>query len=265
MHTHFSEGTYSPEEIVQESLRAGLACIAITDHDTAEGIPPTLNAAQQYDLEIIPGIELSTEIDKKDIHILGYFIDFQNKQLNEKLMQFQNARVERIKEMLQKLKEEGIDNIAFEEVEALTRSDSIGRPHLAALLIKKGWVSTHRQAFERFLGEECSAYVPKLKQTPHEVIDLIHQAGGLAVLAHPMITNRNELIPGFVEAGLDGMEVYYPNCSMNVVRFYEKIAKRNNLLMTGGSDAHGETRLIGSVKVSYELVEQMKERKDSYK
>jgi 3',5'-nucleoside bisphosphate phosphatase len=266
IHTHFSDSTASPAQVVIEASLNGLTAIAITDHDTVEGIPATVAAAQDKGLEIVPGIELSTEMHDEEIHILGYFFDHQNETLAKRLNEFQTSRVSRVKEILEKLARQGINNITLEEVLDLSRSQSVGRPHLASLLIEKGWVKNMREAFGRFLGEGCPAYVPKLKQTPYEAIDLIRRFGGVAVLAHPMVNSKDELIASFVEAGLGGLEVYYPNCSPAIVSYYGGIAKKHDLIMTGGSDAHGDRRrdtAVGKIRVPYEVVEQLQARAGS--
>ncbi|MCR4338031.1 MAG: PHP domain-containing protein [Candidatus Omnitrophica bacterium] len=263
IHTYFSDSTDSPQEVVRQAIEKGLSCIAITDHDVLDGIEPTRLAAESYDLEVIPGIELSTEKDKKDIHILGYFLDYQNPQLQAKLNPFQEARVERVKEILKKLKAFGIDNISLEEVCALTKSKAVGRPHVAALLIEKGWAKDMNQAFDKYLADGAAAYVPKWKLSPTEGIELIHAYGGLAVLAHPMLNNKDEIIPLLVKAGLDGLEVYYANAFDHQIFYYEKLARKHKILMTGGSDAHGQAKkhtYIGAQSIPYELIEKMKER-----
>ncbi len=267
VHTHFSDSTASPNEVVQTALKQGLTCLGITDHDTCDGIAPAAQAAEGTWLEIIPGIEFSCFQQKRDIHILGYFLDCHHPELLEQLHKFQNARVERVYKMIDKLKEQGVDNIIPEDVLKLAESDAVGRPHLASVLVDKGWVSNIRSAFDRFLADDRPAYVPKFKQTPYEAIELIHQAGGAAVLAHPAVTNVDELIPGFVDAGLDGLEVYYPPRYSHTVRFYEGLARKYSLLMTGGSDAHGEDRShgrIGDIKIPYSLVEDLKARAARY-
>jgi hypothetical protein len=154
-------------------------------------------------------------------------------------------------------------NIEFDEVCALTKSRAVGRAHLAFLLKQKGWVNSIKQAFEKYIGEGCPGYAPKFKQTPFEAIDLIHQSGGLAVMAHPMLTQKDELIARMAKAGLDGLEVYYPNCSDTVINFYAGLARKHKLLMTGGSDAHGSAKThthVGKATVFYETVEEMKKR-----
>ena len=262
IHTNFSDSTLTPQEVAEESYAAGLSCISITDHDTIDGIYPTQLATRKCGVEVIAGIELSSSFNDKDIHILGYLIDFHNETLNSELSLVQDARVERMREMIEKLKTLGMGDINLEEVCALSQSKSVGRPHLASVLFKKGLVSSLREAFDKYLGEGCPAYVEKYKITPAKAIELIRQAGGVAVLAHPMITGRDELIPAFVEAGLQGIEVYYPNYSNNTISFYEGIARKYNLIMTGGSDAHGKAKdntFIGKIKISYGIVQQLKE------
>jgi predicted metal-dependent phosphoesterase TrpH len=262
IHTYYSDSTASPEEVVQEALAAKLACIAITDHDIVEGVAPAIEAARPLGLEVVPGIEFSSEFENCDIHILGYFIDFTKGPLLERIDLFLNERIERMKKMIMKLKAMGVNNIEFEEVCALTRSRAVGRAHLAFLLQQKGWVSNMKAAFEKYIGPGCPAYAPKYKQTPFEAIELIRSCGGVAVMAHPMLTQKDELIPRLVAAGMKGLEVYYPNCMENVVQFYERIAQKHGLVATGGSDAHGKAKAythIGKRTVPYDVVEQLKE------
>ena len=262
IHTHFSDGTSSPQEVIEQTHRAELSCISITDHDTIDGVTPTQLCAQALEIEVIAGIELSSGLDNKDIHILGYLIDCQNETLKSELNHMQNARIERMRQMIEKLKTLGIDNISLEEVCILSKSKSVGRPHLASVMHKKGLVSSLREAFDKYIGEGCPAYVEKYKMTPFEAIKLIRQAKGVAVLAHPMVTNRDELIPRMVEAGLQGIEVYYPNYSNNTISYYEGIARKHNLITTGGSDSHGAAKdntYIGKIKISYSIVQQLKE------
>lgn len=261
IHTHFSDGTSSPQEVIEQAHANGLRCIAITDHDTIDGIGPATEEAEKYGIEVISGIELSSEINNKDVHMLGYLFDYQNKEFADRIKYMQGVRVDRMKEMIEKLKPLGIDNIALEEVCALAQSDSVGRPHLAAKLMEKGWVSSIKMAFNKYLADDAPGFVPKFKQTPHEAIALIQKAGGIAVLAHPMLTKVDELIPGFVEAGLGGIEAYYPNTTDTVMNFYEGLAKKHGLVVTGGSDAHGDSKkytYIGKKMVPYELVEKLK-------
>ena len=262
IHTHYSDGTMSPQEVVRDALHCGLNCIAITDHDTVEGISAAVEAARGHDLEVLSGIEFSTEINGKDIHMLGYLFNWQDASLVEQLQKMQNARAERMKKMIQKLEALGIHDISFEEINGSAKTKALGRPHLAAALVEKKVVGNMKAAFAQFLAEGAPAYVPKFKQTPQEAISLIKGLGGIVVLAHPMLSNVDELIPGFVQAGLGGLEARYPNCSENVTRFYEGLARKHNLVITGGSDAHGAAKkhtFIGKVRIPYDLVEKLKQ------
>jgi len=262
IHTHFSDGTFSPEQVVAEARACDLAAISITDHDTLDGIAPAQAAAAGSGLEVIAGIELSCEIEKKDIHLLGYYVDCADDDLQKVLVKMRDVRVKRIEQMLVTLKEQGVERITLDDVLSLTRCDAVGRLHLATMLQQKGYVASIQEAFTRFIGEGCPAYVPKHKQTPHEAIELIRRVGGVAVLAHPMINNRDELIPGFVEAGLQGIEAYYPNASKTTVAFYRGLAEKYHLVATGGSDAHGDAKkstCIGATRVGIEVVERLKE------
>ncbi|MCK5259937.1 MAG: PHP domain-containing protein [Candidatus Omnitrophica bacterium] len=261
IHTHFSDSTSSPEEVVQQAHEHDLGCISIADHDTIDGIEPAIEAAGKYDIEVISGIELSSEFNGKDVHVLGYLFDYKDQKFVDRINCMQNERVIRMQKMIDKLKEMGVDNIALEEISEMARSDSLGRPHLATLLREKGWVKTNQMAFNKYLADDAPAFVPKFKQTPYEAIALIQKFGGVAVLAHPMLTRVDELIPSLVEAGLGGLEVYYPGNSDNVTRFYEGLAKKYDLAMTGGSDAHGGAKkhtYVGKVQIPYDLVEKLK-------
>ncbi len=261
MHTFFSDGTSSPEEVVAEAMKANLAAIAITDHDVIDAIVPARRAAASLGLEVIAGIELSSEYEGKDIHILGYCVDLDKGPLREKIELFLDGRCDRMKQMIMNLRAVGIDGIDFDEIAQLTQSRAVGRAHLANVMVQKGHVASFREAFEKYLSEGKPGYAPKFKQTPFEVIDLIKQSGGVAVMAHPMLTMKDELIPQFVAAGLGGIEVYYPGCSPTVIGFYEKIARKHNLIATGGSDAHGKAKsytYVGKATVPYDVVEQLK-------
>jgi predicted metal-dependent phosphoesterase TrpH len=261
IHTYYSDSTSSPQEVVDEALKTELSCIAITDHDIVQGVGPTVEAAKQHPLEIVPGIELSSEFENCDIHILGYFIDHQQGPLFDKIDVFLDARMERMKKMIMNLKAVGVDNIEFEEVCALTHSRAVGRAHLAMLLQQKGWVPNFKAAFEKYIGPGCPGYAPKYKQTPFEAIELIRSSGGVAVMAHPMLTQKDELIPRFVAAGLKGLEVYYPNTINTVTQFYERIALKNGLIATGGSDAHGSAKTytyVGKRTVPVDIVDQLR-------
>lgn len=262
IHTTCSDSTQTPEEVVVAAHEAGLSCIAIADHDTVDGIEPAIEAGQKYDIEVIPAIELSTEINKKDVHMLGYLLDYTNKEFCEVIDKVQHSRIGRMHDMINKLKELGVDNISFEEVEKMAGTKSLGRPHLAHFLVEKGWVKNRQEAFHKYLAEGQPVCVPKFKISPFEGIELIAKAGGIPVLAHPKFSEIDEHIPALVEAGLGGLEVYYPNTPPELVRFYEGIVEKHGMVATGGSDAHGDNKrhtYIGRMNVPYELVEKLKE------
>lgn len=261
MHTYFSDGTASPEEVITDALKAQLACISITDHDTIDGVALTQQAAQGHDIEVISGIELSSEFEGKDIHMLGYGFDINKGPLVDKLDQFLDGRVARMKQMLMNLSTVGIKDIDYDEIALMTKSRAVGRAHLATALITKGHVASFKEAFDKYIGEGKPGFAPKFNQTPFEAIELLKQSGGVAVMAHPMLTQKDELIPRLVQAGMGGLEVYYPNCSDAVISFYEKIGRKHGLILTGGSDAHGKAKPythIGKAVVAYDNIEALK-------
>jgi predicted metal-dependent phosphoesterase TrpH len=263
VHTNFSDSTASPQEVVAEAHSRGLFGISITDHDTIDGLPDACAAAGPLGLEVITGVELSSEYKGKDIHILGYCFDLNDSPLVRQLKAMQQARIERMKKMIVRLNELGKGGIDLQDVAGLTRSDSVGRLHLAKVLLERGHVSSLEEAFVKYLGEGAAAYYPKLRMTPLEVIKLINDSGGVAVMAHPVLTQRDDLIPAFVEAGLGGIEAYYPNCLMAVVDHYLELVKKYDLVATGGSDAHGASKtntFVGKSYVPYAWVEKLKER-----
>lgn len=262
IHTYFSDGTLSPEETIEEAHRHGLKCIAVTDHDTLDGIAPTIEAAKKYGIEVISGVEISTQINGRDIHILAYLFDHNDKEFQTKLRSMQDSRVPRMREMIEKLNGLGICDISLEEICAKTQSNSVGRLHLAQALVAKNHVKNVKEAFDKYLADDKPAYVGKQKLSPEDAFAMIKRAGGVSVMAHPMMTGADELIPRFVSAGLDGLEVFYPHIMEKIIEYYKKLAVKHNLVLTGGSDAHGAAKqhtYIGKVKVPYEIVERLKE------
>ena len=261
MHTFFSDGTFSSEKTVQEAIRQGLSCIAITDHDTIDGVKPALEAAKGTALEIITGVELSTDLNGHDIHMLAYGFDLDDTSFTTLLNEWQSERRPRMQKMIEKLKEMGMKDLHLDEVSALAKSKSVGRMHLATILAQKGYVKDNQEAFDKYIGTGKPAYVGRKQVTPFEVIAAIDRAGGAAVLAHPMLTKVDELIPEMARQGLKGLEVFYPNTADHLANFYKKLAEKYNLIVTGGSDAHGAAKkntYLGKVKIPYEYVEQLK-------
>ena len=263
LHTLFSDGTYTPEELVSGSLKAGLAAIAVVDHDTVDAVSPSIKAAEGRGLEVLPGIELSAAFNGQEVHILGYLIDYRDKAFLKKLESLKENRVERIYAMSAKLKGLGID-LDPQSVFALSGNGTAGRLHVARALVKEGLVGSVPEVFQKYLGDNGPAYVLGFRFSPGEAIEFIKDAGGVPVLAHPYILRNDELIPEFVKSGIMGLEAYYPEHSQGMTNFYLDLAGKNNLLVTGGSDCHGKAKpevRIGSLKVPYELVEKLKEAK----
>jgi predicted metal-dependent phosphoesterase TrpH len=265
LHTHFSDGTYSPEELVSEAQRHGLAVIALTDHDTVEGCSRTASECQEKGLEFITGTELTAEQGGDEIHILGYLLDVRNRKLLEEIGKFQAVRQNRIREIVARLNQLNVP-LEAEAVFGLANCQSPGRPHVARALVQAGVCADLDEAFERFLKRNRPAWVPKFKMSAAAAIDLIHQAGGIAVLAHPGLNRSDDPISGMVEAGLDGIECFHTKHSTATTEHYLELADRFHLLVTGGSDCHGMSKgkpLIGTVKVPYQHVEMLRAKATS--
>ncbi|HEX3626262.1 MAG TPA: PHP domain-containing protein [Verrucomicrobiae bacterium] len=260
LHTSFSDGTFSPEELVLQAQKNGLSCIAVTDHDTVEACERAGAACAAVKMEFVPGAELTAEHDDTELHILGYFLDIHNKTLLAEIAKFQVVRQSRIHEMVARINELGVP-LKAESVFELANCKSPGRPHVARAMAKAGFVKNLDEAFERFLKKGRPAWVPKFKISALEAIDLIHQSGGLAVMAHPGLNRTDSIIPAMVAAGLNGIECFHTKHSTAMSERYLEIADKYNLLVTGGSDCHGFSKgkpLIGTVKLPYEHIQKMK-------
>jgi predicted metal-dependent phosphoesterase TrpH len=260
LHTFFSDGTFSPEELVGYGQRLGFAALALTDHDSVEGCPRMVAACEAAGIFFVPGTELTAEHNDTEIHILGYFVDTQNEKFLSDIARFQAVRQNRIREMVARLNELNVP-LEVETVFALANCKSPGRPHVARALVKAGLVANLDEAFERFLKKSRPAWVPKAKMSALEAIELIHRAGGLAVVAHPGLNRTDDVIPALVEAGLDGIECFHTKHSTTTSERYLEMADKFHLLITGGSDCHGFSKgkpLIGTVKLPYEHVEKLK-------
>jgi len=260
LHTFFSDGTFSPEELAGHGARLGFAAMALTDHDSVEGCARMAVACEAAGIEFIPGTELTAEIGDTELHLLGYFLDAQNKKFLTEIAKFQIVRQNRIHEMVAAINKLGVP-LEAQTVFALANCKSPGRPHVARALVKAGLVKNLDEAFERFLKKGRPAWVPKAKMSALEGIELVHQAGGLAVMAHPGLNRTDEIIPALVEAGMDGIECFHTKHSTAMAERYLEFAEKYNLLVTGGSDCHGFSKnkpLIGTIKLPYDHVEKMK-------
>ncbi|MDD5432168.1 MAG: PHP domain-containing protein [Candidatus Omnitrophica bacterium] len=261
LHTVYSDGTSTPEELVLESAKRSLSCIAVVDHDTVKGIDGTILAASKENIEVIPGIELSAEYNGLEIHILGYFIDYKNEVLINKLEALRQNRIERVYKITDKLKESGI-NLNPDSVFGISGMGTVGRMHIARAMVKEGFVNSTYEAFKKYIGDNCPAYVLGFKFSPFEAINLIKDFQGIPVLAHPYIIKNDDLILELIMNGIMGLEIYYPEHSQSMINYYLELAKKYNLVVTGGSDFHGEAKpdvKIGCMKLPYEFVEKMKE------
>ena len=239
LHTTYSDGTLTPNELVQLALKNNLEIISITDHDCTDGIDEAMLASLNRNLTVIPGIELNTDTEDGEIHVLGYFIDYQNKDLQKLLIECRNSRVERARMMVEKLNSLGI-NIQWTRVEELAGYGAIGRPHIANAMLEIKSIKTFQEAFEKYIGRNGVAYIERFRLNVFEAVKTIRQYGGIPVLAHPgYIKNLDNLLPILIESGLKGLEVFYANYDTNTINKLKNIASKYGLIPCGGSDYHG--------------------------
>jgi 3',5'-nucleoside bisphosphate phosphatase len=267
IHTTASDGLFPPGEVVRIAKEAGLRAIAITDHDTVGGVAHARAAAANFGIELVPGVEISTLAEGQDVHVLGYFVDTEQKWFLQRLQSLQYMREERNRQIIEKLNKMGIA-ITWEEVQAKKRDASpernVGRPHIAEVLVDKGVVHSMDEAFDRYLGKDGAAYVTTKRMTPFEAIDLIKEAGGVPVLAHPGLYENDALVEEIIAHGLVGLEVYHPDHDRERTERYRLMAERYGLIVTAGSDFHGERHgsmfhaPIGTQTVAYDQVKRLK-------
>ncbi len=264
IHTTFSDGASTVKEVLEAAHYKGMSAISITDHDCTDAYPLAFELGEQLGIEVIPGVELSSEIDGTDIHVLGYFIDIENPLLVSKLDEMKDARYYRAKKIVENLNKQGID-LRFETVLSIAGLGAIGRPHIAAAMLKEELVYSFREAFDKYIGYGSTAYVEKLKMHPKEVFDLVKQAGGVPVLAHPGVTHVDERILEFIREGLQGIEVYHMEHPASAERHYTRIAKKHHLAISGGSDFHSSNQNrseIGIPQVPYTTVRSLKDKRE---
>jgi predicted metal-dependent phosphoesterase TrpH len=246
LHTTHSDGSFTPTEVINLAWKAGVTALAITDHDITTGILEAAEAGQEHGIDVIPGIEISSTLGSSELHILGYFLDYQDIRLNEQLTLLRESRHRRNPQIIERLQAAGID-ITYEEVRALAGTESVGRPHIARVLMEKGVVATAKEAFDLWLADGRPAYVPRELPAPSEAIQWIKAAKGLPVLAHPTWVKTTEgtltdLVRRLKADGLAGVEVHYSTHTPRQTREYLALAKQLDLLVTGGSDFHGITK-----------------------
>ncbi len=258
LHSCFSDGVLSPKALLERATRAGIKILALTDHDTLVGFSEAQQAASVFQLELISGIEITSWFGGKELHILGYLLDPENKPLRELQERLKRGRVERFRAMGQRLRTLGYP-LDVEKI-VVEAKGNLGRPHLARAMLKANYVFSFEEAFDRFLGDKGPAYQPLTHLSSQEAIEMIHAAGGQAVLAHPGVEGIDEQIPELCRLGLDGLEVSHPSHSKAIHKHYAALAKRLGLIPTGGSDFHAEKNLMGLHGTQPEALEALKQR-----
>ena len=271
IHSTASDGSCSPVEIIEIAAKAGLRAIAITDHDTLEGSLEALRHQHSSHVEILPGIEISVTFVSGTMHMLGYLVDFDDAFLRQSLKAVQKARADRNVQIVEKLQNLGVD-MDYDEVSEVSGGGQIGRPHIAHVLVQKKVVQSIDEAFNKLLRKGCPAYVERYRLLPVEAIQTILRAGGVPVLAHPFTLNTktegdlDRVLADLKQAGLKGLEAYYPSHGPERTACYERLAYRHGLLLTGGTDFHGTAKPgihigigRGDLRVPYRFVEKLKQ------
>src|SRR6266704_2037313 len=261
-HTTASDGMYAPRDLVIEAASRGVRVLAITDHDSTEGLPEAFDEAERRrPLELLPGIEINCDVEGAEIHVLGYLMDWQAPWFQEFCREQRRERRERVHRMAERMAGLGMP-IDAEEVFAIVKEGSAGRPHVAQVMVQRGYVRSVREAFDRYLHANGPANVPRKRLTPAEAVRIIRRARGVPVFAHPGLADRDALIPELVEAGLMGIEAIYAEHSAAQTAHYQDLCRRHGLVATGGSDYHGErsgrTNPLGHPPVPMSVWEELK-------
>jgi predicted metal-dependent phosphoesterase TrpH len=263
LHTNFSDGTFTPEELAARAAEQNLAAVALTDHDTIAGCPRMAEACAQHGLEFIPGAEFTADHCGREVHILGYWLDTESPALLAQLATFQAVRTQRIRDMVERLNRRGI-NLTTDAVFEIAQCLAPGRPHIARALVAGGFCKTFDDAFERYLKKGRAGWVAKTRMETRTTIELIHAVGGVAVLAHPGLYRDDAIIAEIAKHELDGLECWHSKHSADASAGYAQRASELGLVATGGSDCHGMSKgqpLIGRVKLPYEQVTHLKARR----
>lgn len=267
IHSTFSDGTFTPLQLVKYAEEKGLKAFALTDHDTTEGVKEAKSI--ETNVEVISGVEISTRYDKKEIHIVGLYVNENDADLNKQLKYYREKRVTRNFEILEKLNSLGV-NITIDDVKESCTGDVISRAHIAKALVSKGFVGSYTEAFDRYLGDNKCAYVPRETLNYEESMELITKAGGVPVLAHPLLykmsdTNLENMMVKLRQKGLKAVEVYYSTHSNSDTQHIMAMANRVGLIYSGGSDFHGATKPkidmgtgMGKLAVPYEILEKIR-------
>ncbi|NDI33483.1 PHP domain-containing protein [Chengkuizengella sediminis] len=273
LHTHTlaSDGLHLPSENVKMAKEKGLAGVAITDHDTVSGLKQAIAEGEKIGIDVVPGIEISTVANKLDIHILGYYINYEDTIFLERLDQLRDVRSIRNDMMIKKLQDLGIEITMDDVLELAPKKktrQTVGRPHIAEVLVHKGIVKTIKEAFELYLGKDGKAFVNPPRIHPSEAVDWIRQAGGVAVIAHPGLYENDELVEELIQHGVDGLEVYHSDHSSEEEEKYLRLANKYQLVVTAGSDFHGERNgevfhaPIGGRKINIKVLSMLKNKRN---
>lgn len=270
IHTTESDGSLTPSQVVHYAKEKGLKAIAITDHDTIHGNEEAIKEGISEGVEVIPGVEISVDYSPGTMHMLGYFITTEDPILNEKLTLLQDSRADRNPRIIEKLNKLGL-SLTYDEVVQVSGGGQVGRPHMAQVLMEKGYIKSIKEAFDKYLGKGAPAYLDKFRLSAVEAITMITDAGGIPVLAHPSTLHLKSsdeldaLVKKLVNQGLQGLEVYYSEHDERKTSSYKLLAKRYNLAITGGSDFHGKNMKgidlgtgRGKLKIPYTALENLK-------
>lgn len=262
-HTTASDGLLEPAALVAAAREAGVGVLGVADHDSTEGVAPAVAEGRRLGVDVIPAVELNTDVPGTEVHILGYFIDHRLEWLQSLLLRLRDGRLHRAERMVEKLTALGLP-IEMERVLAFAGQGAVGRPHVARALLEAGHIQETAEAFARYIGRNGPAYVERLKVTPTQAVEIIRGAGGVPVLAHPGWLGDEAMVEELLAAGLEGIEVYYPDHTPAMVEHYLAVARAHNLLVTGGTDFHGgdlATRVgLGSQYVPPEAVDRLRAR-----
>ncbi len=270
LHTHsiYSDGTYTPEEIVRLAAEKGLAAVALTDHDTLEGVEEALHYGRVYNVQVIPGIEVSTEFEGTEIHIVGLFAGNDNKEFNDALEKLRESRINRNAEMVKRLNEIGVP-VEYENVLKYAKGNVVSRAHIAKEIANIGYANSINDAFNKFVGKDKPAYVKRKVMSRRDTLRLIAESGGIAVLAHPLLyklesSDLEKMVGELARCGLRGIEAYYSTHSEKDTEYIKSVAERFDLKLSGGSDFHGENKPnielgtgLGSLRVPYKVLEDL--------
>lgn len=276
VHSTASDGTFTPTELIEQAHRQQISAIALTDHDSVDGVAEAVAAGKAYGIEVISGVELSTEYENLEIHVVGLYIDEKNEVLCRQLQAFRDNRDNRNLKMIERLREEGY-NITAEELYALHPDAVLTRAHIARFLVDTQQVKDIPMVFAKLIGDGCKCYVDRMKITPMQAVELIHEAGGFAVLAHPCLykmkkSELEDMVTEMTASGLDAIEAVYSCNQGSDEKDYKEMAERFGLLISGGSDFHGTNKPYiklsvgkGNLKIPYEILENIKKAIDADK